>query len=1608
MPFTPEELQSIYQGFQPQPEALPDAETPFKRVKQILNVPVNVLNNTLAPLRSLVADTSNESSVQTFDPSQPTVPTFDVGQNKGWGDVIANNVIPEMASWMVPYSAFGKVGKAIGGENRLGKILAEGIGQGAANALSAQRNDPNSTAFDGGIGLASGILQQALPRYARALPLAAIAGAQYLHDGSGIGAALNFGFNMLPGAAKAGGLAHIPLITEINNVINDVPFTGHYQSFENPLAPRSAAMEFGNAQQGDFHLASHPNDIEFATPASLISPVETPAFRLNPFHEVEAPTQAQFESQSGLHLVNDQGIRINQHTVQPELDPLLTMQSQRGIQELPANRVLSKDEPIKFPVEKEKQFSLWEQKEIDQSHFYSSNVKIVSATLKHPETKEIFEGPSHATAFEKMQKKYPDVEPKETIAGFKTSNGNIVGRKTAAKLIGQRKGLESEDIHLPSEQKAIETIGPTGEKKIITPTQEGPHIISTVAQNDKGELLSGDKWNTPHEQGPDSIVQSHLETGKATGTEQTGFIIQDKEGKIRSTFDRAEAMSIAKEAGQVSPNESGKILNSQNLILSKAKKLKDIDELRNKVIEVESKTDKLISNIDKNLNSNELKTLSNEKGETQLQTLGLIATSGVAAGIAYHETKGDIGATIATGLLAAGLGITGINAFKKFKGRVGEAKADLSATKIPGASLTEKLTNFARATMRTPAGEAVGGQGGVWANSVHKAEALLGMNGSDSLKHAKIHADGYAAARAQEVGDALQKVEKYIPNVSPAFVEAEQLFLRGQLVNKVEVERIIAKGGYLSGDKIPTGKKASDFSEKIIMLGDPKSTNIKGNEVKIWHVTNDVKQEWQQAQRDALDRAATSSTDRAYMSFPVKYREVADNIMQMIHAGLPEGSRDANRLIGTTGQYMTRSHAVITDPAVYPTEEAITNAMDRLGIQKDVGFIQAKAQVTPSATHTQKVAYNGTDLYMTPSDANDFQFLHTPESLRGDVRDYIKEIKQNAALKKIGSMPADSEQFNASLFTGRKELDTVTQALLETKTLPLDMMHDTLAKLLPNAQASHFMQDAIKQVDKVTGMKLSMTNTEYNKLMQDLRGVIEHPGTAPRDLERAKFQYNELRSYSRLPENSRFSLASDTYVSRALKGQIDSFDGTSFGFLDNAIGKGLRSFNSFFKTTHLALSPATVARQFIQAPLMMLMGNVRDIGMIRTGFEAYKNRSSGFGKWLTEHGVFSSSQVHGDFNHTINSVLDGSMEKTIWDKIKGGVRRAHDLFSMPDDIVRASVFMNEAKRVAAEMGVPLDSMNAEVGRRALEFTARRAMNFSNLPQYVKIGRDIPFVNVFLGYTHEIMRITKNLAVDAAKGDLQAGATLAGLTTLPFLAQKMAEDSLSPVDRAAWKQANNVSQDYSRSRFKIPMSRNKDGTFTYMDVTSWLPHNDFLQMARSVINKDAANFVAVNPLFGTDKSPFFNIVAPQITGEDVHTGREFRGMSDRVMNVASQLLPPLTPGIGSEWKKSTPEMLGGNLGQENIKTGRENSIGGMLMRNFTGADITQVNPDTAVATYIKAAQHQLSNNKQYYYDVIKMKGASKEAQDRALAQLDEANKTVLTDLEYKLNLTSANK
>lgn len=1224
---------------------------------------------------------------------------------------------------------------------------------------------------------------------------------------------------------------------------------------------------------------------------------------------------------------------------------------------------------------------------------------------------------------------------------------------------------------------------PDGTMMHVQPKMDGPHIISTVL-TDGGDInLAGDKWNTEH-RGPagqmdyPSIMNQHMDGPNLSDVfdaEKSGFLLRDKNGNIKVTTDRKEALEVAKQAGQTTKTQGE--LHSQDLIeapttpepktvdehiakgnaddtadmaqaqslqgrkaqlqktLSDAKlqndnlgtriassKLQDFldenypDEAQARIAAIEAKNGgnlelgsegqasngRSLSQAQADVATGDVTRgmmrgkLSGESGFVDRKTAIILGSAGLAGLVTYQQTKGDMGATIAAAIIVAGLGTVGTKAFEHLRDVKGpEVKPNV--IKDPKTPIGKRLNQFMDDTVHTPAGMAVGGHAGVWASSMKGLEDVLGWRAmSDTFKDIKVKSGGF-------IQDILNVANKSLAEDGQAkptsdFRDASLRYLRGQLNDPVEVQRLLNSGGMISSEggafyKLPKSEQAK-YPEKWMQLDDQASTNTKGDDVTIWHVTNSVKNQLVKGEQDALARLANTPENQQFMKYVFTARDSFDTMMQVVHVA--SGPKEAARLIGTAGQYMTRAHSLITDPKFYPDEPTIQKAMDVLLHSKVNDFLSSvEAGNTP-------ITYGSQTYRVTPAAADTFNNLYTPESLRAEVIQQIKEVKSYGAVKGMGG--GDSSALDTpGLFTGRKEIDLVRQALIGTHADPIQAIQDTFNKLIPAAHSASAILD-LSQVKEASGLPGRFnSDIEFNKAVNDLKQKLGSTSDIP--TQRAlQGKLNELSNYIPIGhDNPSMGIFQGSYVSRHINAQLEDAL-KPFGVLDGALGTALTGFNRLFKETHLVWNPVVQARNMVQSSILLVMGKAaHDVDAMTTAYNiAFRDNTTTLGRWAAKNGALSGN-ASKELNFGFDELLNGKSDNKIFGMLQNIRNFAFKTYSKPDDFTRTAVFIAAAKREAAKLGVPIDQMhlNQQVTDAARLFMNRRTMDYANVPTYVRAGRQIPFLSTSLTWSTEIARITKNMAVDAANGDLVSGASLAALSTAPFLAQSMAENSLSPVDRAAWKAGNNATQDYSRPRFKLPMSRNKDGSFNYYDITTLMPFGDYLGLGRSASQGDYKAILANNPIAGFDSSPALNLIASQVTGKDIHTQRDFRDAWDRTKNVLSQIAPPVTPGIGPDWTKLAPEELGGMLGQTNIKTGRTSTIQGALLRNTTGVDESQLNPDMAIRNVVKTAQSDITNERLYLRDALLSDGLSQEGKQRAVDRYVKAVHHITNDLHERV-------
>lgn len=1749
MPFSEEELWRLYgrptpvisSSVEPESQTEEPEEIRLKRLKQFGNIIPKAIGSIGAGIANLGEMIGGEEGAKSYaEDVRSAVPSFDVGENKGWVDIGLNNFAPEIAAWMVPYLGASKIGRGITAAGELGRgglIGTEAVATGLANLVTGSAHgvqEGNNPVASGILGTVSGGLQAALPRLPRAAALAGVGALYGGITGNWFEAGATAIGTMLPGAVKVttphlGGdtleavrrslTQEAPAYASHPNIDDvDTSSLNLVSSKTPPPMPREglsfvdSGPDVSHLRLADeLRLSLQGPTVEFS-PSNLRLAEEVAQPNLAPIRDTElklsmedGPLQPAIDtltlSRSGMTL--DLPTRFEGPQFTQSENPLIALQ---GESVAPKFNPLAWDAPTPKAEPLADQFRLgldWNPKQTETLLLGNKAPdvpvapisKIEAPTLPKPEVKasssvevplskaETLKGSFNARKGEALQKAKMEAAHKEGKPYVrKKENFDTEGTYEVTLPNGVKKDVfrdpesgswfnasdKPKDIHGPSpsfehiglnKKEAIERLhtkyGKTVKPVIRTavgdvfqhpPRQEGSHITSTALRdNETGEIIVGSRWNDKHnnikKQDPTLLLTTRFDDANAPTEVTHGFV--DDMGMFRT---RKEALEIAKRSGQTTKQKGD--LHSQDLLEATGKKApKNANEhiaaenledakLTEEVVQMEKKVAQLQEDVKFALEEGDTATAESlgrvikgmrqkygrDAGMVINPALQALAAGGVGGLVTYQQTKGDVGASLAVAMIVAGLGTAGVKAIEHLRATRG-AEAKIPGVKVPDETLAEGLKQFAKETAKTRAGMAVGGRGGIVATALLTGESFFGINKLRAFKDALVKGDGFIADVLNQQVNILNDVAKIKPTAG--FATASGQYLRGQLANPVEVQNLLNSGGIIAGDggawsSLSKAEKAK-YPERWLQLDDSKNTNTKGDGVTVWHVTNGVKAKLVKQEHDALMRLATTPEDKAFAKYAVESRKNFDTLMGVIHAGA--GPKEFARIAGTMGQYVTRSHALLSDPKYYPEAKTIDMAMTKLALQKSANFItnNQAAIGTPGAV---KRTWGGADFYLEPSKADAFDNLYTPESLRSIVTQRIKEIKEIGAQAKAGLFKHDEAQFTNTLFSGRKELDEMTRVLLGEHTAPQEMIRDTMNKLIPAARSAHIMLDLTRAVDPSTNLPGRFTSEiEYNKAVNRAKDLLKRT-TDPRTQREIQNQINELAGYLPIGSDTpRMGLFQGSFVSRGVHGQLDEMM-NPLGVFEDVLGTGLRSFNNLFKETHLVANPMTQVRNVVQIPAMLVIGRAaHDFNAMKTAFNIiYKgDNTSEVARWAIRNGATSGNAVHGELNFGLKELLDGSADNTLGRLMsrhtteksgfkaiaKGEVRAGlHLLYAKPDDFVRTATFLAAARRQAKKLGVAEDRMHLDdrVTDFARDFMQRRSMDYANVPQWVKAGRQIPLLSPFLTYSHEIARITGNMAIDASKGDMVSGAGLAALTALPFLAQGMAEDALSSVDRAAWEKGQSAAMDYSRPRFKMPMSRNSDGSFNYYDLTPIMPFGDFLMMGRAAVDGDLSSVAAVNPIAGLNNSPLLNMAASQVTGEDIRTHREFRDGWDRTKSILRDITPPITPGIGYEWEKIAPEWAGGRLGVTNLKNGRTNTIKGALMRNILGVDESQVNPDIAVSNLIKSAQHDIANERQYLNDVMKSKGLSEDARQRAARRYEESVHYISTQLQQRLSPT----
>jgi len=576
---------------------------------------------------------------------------------------------------------------------------------------------------------------------------------------------------------------------------------------------------------------------------------------------------------------------------------------------------------------------------------------------------------------------------------------------------------------------------------------------------------------------------------------------------------------------------------------------------------------------------------------------------------------------------------------------------------------------------------------------------------------------------------------------------------------------------------------------------------------------------------------------------------------------------------------------------------------------------------------------------------------------------------------------------------------------------PVERMMYTFQKVYPSAISAKVFDMLDNRVNS-NGLKFAYTATELNSL----RGVLEHGQknvTDPAELARLQNQLKELDAYGAVPEGSAYGKLQNKWVDRFTRDEINTY-ATPFKWMEQPVIRSIAEFNNLIKIGRTAFNPLTVIRNYLQMPVFGLMARTNAGDVTQAWREIHRIKGADYHLML-ERGIIGADFVTAELTNGPGTIFSGFMDSDI--AIKAGkiaIDKILRFYQQPDTLIRAGAFISARKRFAAraleegKFASLQDAMSAtDTIDKAAAFTERYTMNYGTVPRIIKVGRQLPFINLFISYTAEITRILKNLSEDAispgpnSAGRMHAITVLGAMAAVPAMMLAGAESNLSDKDRADWEKLKRLSPDYNRGRFRIPTHRDKAGQFHYFDITNLLPADNYSQMIKSFANGDVQGALAANPIVSLQNTPLLNMAAEQIAGEDLRTGQKIAGYG-RVREILKETLPPwMPPGYeGQRLIRAFSENANGGRGLTNMKTGVQYRPSDIIANYMTGMRFGNASLATVQKSAAREAQQDIAIQQQLLRDTNSLNVPTEE-RARATAIYNEAVTQIMFKLHSKM-------
>lgn len=708
-----------------------------------------------------------------------------------------------------------------------------------------------------------------------------------------------------------------------------------------------------------------------------------------------------------------------------------------------------------------------------------------------------------------------------------------------------------------------------------------------------------------------------------------------------------------------------------------------------------------------------------------------------------------------------------------------------------------------------------------------------------------------------------------------------------------------------------------------------------------------------------------------YSKYVTTARESMNGLQRMIAEGVgDEATR--KKIISSLDTYLTRSFKIFVDSRWNPDEQS-----------------------------TLKLATELSKLTRTDSKGITTPLMGTTSvgDIISGLNQYSREIKQTKGLY-IPSSPI-GQTIEQGVLKSRIQLSAAWKEWLGEITDPNQRIQQTVSRLRPMAEASQFFERIANVNEKGRPHVFSSQKdleTFRSQTLQALQNVgAEHP-----DAPLLNKHLEALKNYQHVENNPRYGELRNKIVSLPVWDNLKTYD--SITQIQSGWGRSIANAHTIIKLTRTAFSPITVLRNMATAPMFLAIGK-GTMNDVVNAWQIMRDPSHPLRNEIFKQGIANVDQIKSElireFENFGTSKLGfdfgsidlanfglGKLDASVAEAVaRRGFSKVLDFYRAPDNLTRIASYLSARRRIAQELG--LEMTNPKVIEMATNFTNRYTMNYDAVSPFVKKFRQIPLANLFLSYTAEMGRIGKNLIEDVIRGDMNdpsrhgrlwAMTMLSSLVVVPELIQSASENALSEGDRKDWEKAKKLMPDYSRTRYRMGITRDpKTKQFSYYDFTGFIPQDSYQQMAKAIMNQDWAALAQVNPLVGLQNTPALNIIISQTMGQDLHNMRKFRalgegGVGDRFASIAKEVSPPFTPGIGSEAERfklaySTNDK--GESGITNAKTGVKLTPADVWFPYFTfGLKPGSVNLGVLETRFQNQAKQDVANEIAYANDLLK--------------------------------------